>query len=164
MNFDLLNEILGLEVYIQGGFCNLTNQITEKQCCGPTLTNCNNFPCSILQSDSNFPWSVLLTTIEMMSTCSKATSHRRWFYCKVLNILTSFDFLWPIRVQTMENCCWFVFFFFYHNIDSNCFDVYFHWNFLENLAPKKEKKDCNTITSFWWSVLLLNIALNQSPH
>ena len=28
------------------------------------------------------------------------------FHCKVLNILTSF--LWPIREQTMENCCQFV--------------------------------------------------------
>ena len=33
-----------------------------------------------------------------------------WFQCKVLNILMSF--LWWIRVQTMENCCRFVF---YHN-------------------------------------------------
>ena len=30
-----------------------------------------------------------------------------WFPCKVMNILTSF--LWSIRVQTVENCCGFVF-------------------------------------------------------
>ena len=127
-------------MYIQGGFCNLTNQITEKQCCGPTLTNCNNFPCSILQSDNNFPWSVLLTTIEMMSKCSKATSHRQWFYCKVLNILTSFDFLWPIRVQTMENCCWFVFFFFTITLTVTVLmsiSIEISWKIL---LPRKRKK------------------------
>ena len=39
-----------------------------------------------------------------------------WFHVKVLNILM--PFLWWIRVHTMENCCWFVF---YNNI---------HWQFL----------------------------------
>ena len=32
------------------------------------------------------------------------------------------------------------------------------------LLLRKRKKNCNTITSFPWSVLLLNIAVNQSPH
>lgn len=31
----------------------------------------------------------------------------KWFHGKVWKILMTF--LWSIRVQTMENCCWFVF-------------------------------------------------------
>ena len=41
------------------------------------------------------------------------------FHCKDLNILTSF--LWPVREQTMENCCQFVFFF-YSTIESFRFE------------------------------------------
>ena len=33
-----------------------------------------------------------------------------WFYCKVVNILSSWQpFYWSMRVQTMENCCCLVF-------------------------------------------------------
>ena len=85
-----------------------------------------------------------------------------WFYCKVLNILSSWQpFYCSMRVQTMENCCCFVF---YNNIDN--FDVHFYWNFLENSECEKEKNCILTITSFPWSVflLLLNITAPQSAH
>ena len=41
-----------------------------------------------------------------------------WSHCKVLNILMSFP--WSITVETMKNCCRFVF---YNNIES--FDIHF---------------------------------------
>ena len=37
----------------------------------------------------------------------------KWFHGKVCKILMTF--LWSIRVQTKENCCWFGFFFFFCN-------------------------------------------------
>ena len=38
----------------------------------------------------------------------------KWFHGKVCKILMTF--LWSIRVQTKENCCWFGFFFFFFAI------------------------------------------------
>ena len=54
------------------------------------------------------------------------------FHRKVLNILTSFP--WSITVETMKNCCRFVF---YNNIDS--FDIHFFWNLLKSSAHKTER-------------------------
>ena len=68
-------------------------------------------------------------------------------------------FLWSIRVQPMKNCCQFVF---YHTIDS--FDVNYRRIFLENCVCGKEKPNCVTITSFSWSVLLSNIALDHTER
>ena len=87
-----------------------------------------------------------------------------WFYCKVLNILSSWQpFYWSMRVQTMEkNCCWFVF---YNNIDN--FDVHFYWNFLENSACEEEKNKLHPhhhIISMVCFLLLLNITVPQSAH
>lgn len=85
------------------------------------------------------------------------------FYCKVLNILSSWQpFYWSMRVQTMENCCWFAF---YNNIDN--FDVHFYWNFLENSACKKEKNKLHPhhhIVFIVCFLLLLNINVPQSAH
>ena len=53
--------------------------------------------------------------VKMFKTQVEPRAAGEWFHCKVLNILTLF--LWSIRVQTMENCCRFVF---YNNIDSFC--------------------------------------------
>ena len=48
------------------------------------------------RADNNFPWFVLLSTIEMTTKYSKL--------CIDFNIMTSF--LRPVRVQTVENGCW----------------------------------------------------------
>ena len=53
--------------------------------------------------------------VKMFKTQVEPRAAGEWFHCKVLNVLTLF--LWSIRVQTMENCCRFVF---YNNIDSFC--------------------------------------------
>jgi len=45
--------------------------------------------------------------IRMFKTQVEPRTTGDWFQCKVLNILMSF--LWWIRLQTMENCCRFVF-------------------------------------------------------
>ena len=61
---------------------------------------------------------VILTNQQQFSTVCLVIDHRNdvnvqnpseteWFHCNVLNIFVSF--LWSIRVQTMENCCRFVF-------------------------------------------------------
>ena len=66
-----------------------------------------NFRVHIFMFGSNFPWSVLLSNIEIVPLQSFE------------HFLTSF--LWSITVQTMGNCCRFVCFFclcFYNNIDS----------------------------------------------
>ena len=78
-----------------------------------------------------------------------------WFHCFFLNILTSF--LRSIRVQTMENCCQFVF---YNRIDSFCRP--FPLTFRGKSRVRKRKRNYATITSFPRSVLLLTIALDQS--
>ena len=79
-----------------------------------------------------------------------------WFHYKILNFLTSF--LSSMRVQTLEIV---VNLFFYNDMDS--FDVHFHWRFSENLThARKRKTNCATITSFPWSSLFWNIALDQS--
>ena len=50
--------------------------------CTPTTT-------SIKQIDNNFPWSVILSTTEITSKCSKLKCHYEpqacWFHCKVFN-------------------------------------------------------------------------------
>ena len=70
-------------------------------------------------------------------------TQKEWFHCKVLHILTSF--LWSIRVQTMENCCRFVF---YNNIDR--FSRPFPLTFLgKSRAQVRGKQNCATITSLW---------------
>ena len=81
----------------------------------------------------------------------------QWFHSKVFNILTSF--LWSIRVQTLENCCRFVF---YNSIYS--FWRPFRLQFLGKSCAKKRKTNCATITSLPLSVLLSTIALDQSPR
>ena len=57
------------------------------------------------QIDNNFRWSLLLSTIEMPSKCSKIQVEPRAgderFHCKILNILTSF--LWSIMEETDED-------------------------------------------------------------
>ena len=53
--------------------------------------------------------------VKMFKTQVEPRAAGEWFHCKVLNVLTLF--LWSIRVQTMENCCRFVF---YNNTDSFC--------------------------------------------
>ena len=45
--------------------------------------------------------------VKMFKTQVEPRAAGEWFHCKVLNILTLFP--WSIRVQTMENCCRFVF-------------------------------------------------------
>ena len=88
--------------------------------------------------------------IEITSHCSKLRCGS-WFHCKAFNIWKSF--LWSVRrAQTMENCCRFVFL-------TTVFDVRFRWRFLEIRTPQE---NCATIASFPWSVLLSNIALDQS--
>ena len=107
----------------------------------------------ILRIDKNFPWSVLLSTIEITSTCSKLKWNGKWFYCKVLNILMS------IR---STDC---------GKLLQNCFlpqrwQVWcpFSWSFSGNMHARKRKTNYATITSFPWTVLLSNIAVNQSAH
>ena len=91
----------------------------------------------INQIDNNFQWSVIFSTIEMTSKCSKIQvkppTASEWFHCTVENIITSF--LWSVRVQTKENCCRFVF-----TITVTAFKVHFHWRFSENRACDKDKK------------------------
>ena len=87
--------------------------------------------------------------IEITSHCSKLRCGS-WFHCKAFNIWKSF--LWSIRAQTMENCCRFVFL-------TTVFDVRFRGRFLE---IRTRQENCATIASFPWSVLLSNIALDQS--
>ena len=74
------------------------------------------------QIDNNYPWSVLLSTTEMSSKCSKLKCNHElrwavllWFYCKGLNFWLHF----------------------YHNIDY--FDGHFYWSFPDNRAREKEK-------------------------
>ena len=67
--------------------------------------------CVIFQASFNNPWSVILSTMEMMSQCSKLKwNQEQRFHCKVL-----MSFLLSTRVQTIENSCRFVF---YNNIAS----------------------------------------------
>ena len=106
-----------------------------------------------LSNQQQFLWSVLLLTIEMTSKCSKTTS------CRRVVSLQSFEHFDVISMVNKSTDHVVVRLFFYHNIDS--FDVYFNCNFLENAHPKKRKTNCATITSFPWSVLLSNMALNQ---
>ena len=87
--------------------------------------------------------------IEITSHCSKLR-RGSWFHCKAFNIWKSF--LWSIRAQTMENCSRFVFL-------TTVFDVRFRCRFLE---IRTREENCATIASFPWSVLLSNIALDQS--
>ena len=87
--------------------------------------------------------------MEITSHCSKLRCGS-WFHCKAFNIWKSF--LWSIRAQTMENCCRFVFL-------TTVFDVRFRCRFLE---IRTRQENCATIASFPWSVLLSNIALDQS--
>ena len=50
------------------------------------------------QIDTNFPWSVLLSTIEMISTCSiKWKTAGDWFHCKINLDLSSRDFTGSFR-------------------------------------------------------------------
>ena len=87
--------------------------------------------------------------IEITSHCSKLRCGS-WFHCKAFNIWKSF--LWSIRAQTMENCCRLVFL-------TTVFDVRFRCRFLE---IRTRQENCATFESFPWSVLLSNIALDQS--
>ena len=63
---------------------------------------------------------------------------------------------WSIRVQTIENCCRFVFL---TLTDLTSISVEVSRNFA---YAKKRKTNCATITPFPWSVVLSNIALDQS--
>ena len=71
---------------------------------------CRNFKCYCKkQINNHFPW-FNSSTIDMTSKCSNTL---QWNHLPVvlgstwvLNTLTSL--LWSIRVQTIENCCWFV--------------------------------------------------------
>ena len=71
--------------------------------------------------------------IKIFETQKELRVAREWFHCKFLNILTSF--LCSIRVQSIEKCCWLVF---WNNMDS--FDVHFLWSFSENRARNREKQ------------------------
>ena len=55
--------------------------------------------------DNNFPWSVLLSTLEMTSKCSNLFSEttRLRLVVPLLNLYLSFP--WSITVQTMQNRC-----------------------------------------------------------
>ena len=61
-----------------------------------------------------------------------------------------------VKVQTVENCCRFIV---YNNIDN--FEVHFRCP-RERKKQTNKKTNCATITSFLWSVPLLNIALDKS--
>ena len=99
---------------------------------------------------------LIITCTEWHGTQVEPRAAGEWCYCKVVNILTLF--LWSIRVQTMENCCRFVF---YSNIDSFCRPC--PYTFCgKSLVGKKKKTNCATFTSFPWSVPLPTIALDQS--
>ena len=104
---------------------------------------------SLYQIDNNFPWSVLLPTIEMMSM--QVASPQSF------EILSSF--LWSIREQTMENCSQFVFAITLAILTSTCVEV--SWKIG---CARKRKTNCATIKSFPWSVLLTNIALDLTAH
>ena len=90
-----------------------------------------------------FFWSSLeggvgcLCDVTKPSLLGKLTNRQQaageWFHSKVLNILSSFP--WSITVETLKNCCRFVF---YNNIDS--FDIHFLWNFLKSYVHKTERK------------------------
>ena len=108
-----------------------------------------NFRLHIFMFSSNFPWSVLLSNIEIVPLQSFE------------HFLTSF--LWSIRVQTMEKCCRFVCFFVcFFTITLTVFRVHFRRVFSGNRAQEKEKTYCATMTSFRWSVLWTTLALDQS--
>ena len=106
-----------------------------------------NFRLQIFMFSSNFPWSVLLSNVEIVALQSFE------------HFLTSF--LCSIRVQTMEDCCRFVFFFFF-TITLTVFGVHFRRVFSGNRAQEKEETYCATMTSFRWSVLWTTLALDQS--
>ena len=108
-----------------------------------------NFRLHIFMFSSNFPWSVLLSNIEIVPLQSFE------------HFLTSF--LWSIRVQTMEKCCRFVCFFVcFFTITLTVFRVHFRRVFSGNRAQEKEKTYCATMTSFRWSVLWTTLALDES--
>ena len=76
-----------------------------------TGMNIKTFHCYCKKKiDNNFPWSLLLSALEMRSKrpklCSETTPLRLVVPLEFWTLLTSF--LRSIRVQTMRNCCRFV--------------------------------------------------------
>ena len=77
-----------------------------------------------------------------------------WFYCKVMNILTSF--LCFTRVQNMENYFRVVFY-----INMVSFRRQFPFTFLGKSRERKRKTDLPTIMLYPWFILSSTLALEQ---
>lgn len=97
-----------------------------------------------------------------MCPCVCSVIDHRWSQNVIKpKLWTLRSFVWSIRIQTMENSggggsCRFVF---YNNIDT--FWRPFQLKFLGKSCAEKEKANCAIMTSFPWTVLSSNIALDQ---
>ena len=116
--------------------------------------------------DKNFPSTVLLSAIEMSLKCSKKQAEARadgeWFLCKFWNILTSF--LRSITERTWENFLSIYFFTIALAILTSISVMREKDKKQTNKQTTNEQTSCATITSFLWSVLLSNVALDKSAR
>ena len=95
--------------------------------------------------------------VEVFKTRVEPRAAGEWFHCKVWAVLTSF--LWPIRVQIMENCCRFVF-----CNNTGKFWCPFTLKLIGESNARERKKQIvpSSQTSFPWSVLLSKTTLDRS--